>query len=58
VVNAEDKRRACLNCIAHLLSLVPYEDLTPPPPEPPPRQPDDGYVRPPMGDQAFVPELY
>ena len=31
VVNADDKRRARLNCIAHLLSLIPYEDLTPPP---------------------------
>ena len=26
VVNADDKRRARLNCIAHLLSMIPYED--------------------------------
>ena len=57
-MNADDKRRARLNCIAHLLSLIPYEDLTPPPIELPPRQPDAGYVRPPMSDQTFVPEVY
>jgi polyphosphate kinase len=58
VVNADDKRRARLNCIRHLLSMVPYEDLTPPPLELPPRQPDQGYVRPPLSEQTFVPELY
>jgi len=58
VVNADDKRRARLNCIRHLLSLVPYEDLTPKPIELPPRQPDVGYVRPPMDEQTFVPEWY
>jgi polyphosphate kinase len=58
VVNADDKRRARLNCIAHLLSMIPYEDLTPAPMELPPRQPDQGYVRPPLSDQTFVPEVY
>jgi polyphosphate kinase len=58
VVNADDKRRARLNCIRHLLSMVPYEDLTPPPLELPPRQPDQGYVCPPLSEQTFVPELY
>jgi polyphosphate kinase 2 len=58
VVNADDKRRARLNCIAHLLSMIPYEDLTPPPIDLPPRQPDEGYVRPPLSDQTFVPEIY
>lgn len=58
VVEADDKRRARLNCISHLLSLIPYEDLTPPPLDLPPRQPDGGYVRPPMDDQRFVPDLY
>ena len=38
VVNADDKKRARLNCIRHLLSLIPYEDLTPEPIELPPRQ--------------------
>ena len=58
VVDADDKRRARLNCIAHLLSLIPHKDLTPEPLELPPRQKDTGYVRPPMGDQSFVPETY
>jgi polyphosphate kinase 2 len=58
VVNADSKRRARLNCIAHLLSVVPYEDLTPDPIVLPPRGPDDGYVRPPISDQTFVPERF
>ena len=58
VVNSDDKKRARLNCISHLLSLVPYEDLTPPPIELPPREEDFGYVRPPISDQTFVPEIY
>jgi polyphosphate kinase 2 len=58
VVNADDKRRARLNTISHLLSLIPYEDVTPPPLTLPPRQPDAGYVRPPIEEQTFVPELY
>ena len=58
VVHADDKKRARLNCIAHLLSLIPYRDLTPEAIELPPRQADQGYVRPPMTDQTFVPEVY
>jgi polyphosphate kinase 2 len=58
VVNADDKRRARLNCISHLLSLIPYEDTTPEPLTLPPRQPDTGYVRPPLTDQTFVPERF
>lgn len=58
VVNADDKRRARLNCIAHLLQLIPHEDLQPPKLKLPARQVDDGYVRPPLGDQTFVPERY
>ena len=58
VVNADNKKRARLNVMAHLLSLVPYEDLTPTPIELPPRQEETGYVRPPLADQNFVPERY
>ena len=58
VVNADDKKCARLNCIRHLLSLVTYEDLTPEPILLPPRQPEGGYVRPPITDQTFVPEVY
>ncbi len=57
VVDANDKRRARLNCIHHLLSMIPYRDLTPEPIALPPRQPDGGYVRPPMTDQTFVPQV-
>ena len=58
VVNADSKPCARLNCIRHLLSLIPYEDLTPEKIELPPRQPDSGYVRPPITDQTFVSEVY
>lgn len=58
VVNADDKKRARLNVMAHLLSLIPYEDLTPEQLTLPPRQPDKGYVRPPITEQTFVPEKY
>ncbi|GAP13485.1 polyphosphate kinase 2, PA0141 family [Longilinea arvoryzae] len=58
VVNADNKMCARLNCIRHLLSLIPYEDLTPEPIVLPPRQPDHGYVRPPITDQTFVPQVY
>jgi polyphosphate kinase 2 len=56
VVNADVKKHARLNCIKHLLSLIPYEDLTPEPIELEPRVKATGYVRPPMADQTFVPE--
>jgi polyphosphate kinase len=58
VVEADDKRRARLNCISHLLSRVPYEDLTPEPVRLPPRRDGRAYVRPPMSDQTFVPDLF
>jgi polyphosphate kinase len=58
VVNADNKRCARLNCIRHLLSLIGYEDLTPEPIILPPRQEEGGYVRPPITDQTFVPQVY
>jgi hypothetical protein len=58
VVESDDKRRARLNCISHLLSVIPYEDLTPEPMELPPRQEDIGYERPPISYQTCVPEKY
>jgi polyphosphate kinase 2 len=58
VVNADNKMCARLNCITHLLSMIPYADLTPEPMELPPRQHEQGYVRPPITDQTFVPELF
>ena len=58
VVEADVKKRARLNCIRHLLSLIPYEDLTPEPIDLPPRTPDVGYIRPPKDDQSLVPDYY
>jgi polyphosphate kinase 2 len=58
VVNSDNKKRARLNCIAHLLSQVPYNDLTPVEIDLPPRQSDTGYKRPKMTSQRFVPENY
>ncbi|MGI9413341.1 MAG: polyphosphate kinase 2 [Hyphomicrobiales bacterium] len=56
VVEADVKKRARLNCIGHLLSMIAYEDLTPEPIKLPPRQDAGAYVRPPMSDQTFVPD--
>ncbi len=58
VVEADNKKRARLNCISHLLSLIAYEDLTPQPIKLPPRQDAQGYVRPPRTSQRYVPEIY
>jgi polyphosphate kinase 2 len=58
VVNADDKKKARLNCMTHLLSLIDYDDLTPEPIKLPPRQEEKGYIRPPLSDQTFVPEKY
>jgi len=58
VVQADEKRRARLNCIKHLLTRIDYEDLTPAPVELPLRQEAGNYVRPPISDQTFVPNEY
>jgi polyphosphate kinase len=57
VVQADEKELARLNCISHLLSVVPYEDLTSDPLELPPRQQDE-YIRPPESTQRLVPAVY
>ena len=58
VVNADDKKAARLNCIAHLLSQIPYETVPWEHVELLDQRPSGGYVRPPLSDQTFVPELY
>jgi polyphosphate kinase 2 len=58
VVDADDKMRARLNCIAHLLQQIPYRDMQPVELELPPRQPDTGYKRPRKSTQRFVPGVY
>ena len=56
VVESEDKRRARINMIAHLLSTIPYIDVLPPKLTLPPRPPSQGYVRAPRDMQAYVPD--
>jgi polyphosphate kinase len=56
VVEADDKRSARLNCIAHLLSRIPYEEKELPEIGIPPRQSDEGYVRPPRDIYTYVPD--
>jgi polyphosphate kinase 2 len=56
VVEADAKRNARLNCIAHLLSRIPYEVIDVPARELPPRQPDEGYVRPDRSTMTYVPD--
>lgn len=58
VVEADNKKKARLNCIAHLLKQVPYKHMTPVEIEVPPRQGDIGYKRPKMSSQRFVPRVY
>ncbi|HEY9896255.1 MAG TPA: polyphosphate kinase 2 [Candidatus Sericytochromatia bacterium] len=57
-VEADDKKRARLNCIHHFLSKIPYVDMTPEPLELTPRKPARDYVRPPHNEQFFVPQVY
>lgn len=58
VVPSDDKKRARLNCIAHLLSMIPYQDLKPKPPKIPPLKIKKGYQRSAMHTQTFVPKRY
>ncbi len=58
VVEADDKRRARLNCISHLLSMIPYKNVPREKIVLPKLERDKSYVRPPMSEQTFVPEKY
>ncbi len=58
VVEADDKKRARLNCISHLLSMIPYQDLTPEPIQLPERVENKGYVRPPLEEMTYVPKVF
>ncbi|MEN9232356.1 MAG: hypothetical protein Q6L68_15770, partial [Thermostichus sp. DG02_5_bins_236] len=57
-VEADDKRRARLNCIHHILSKIPYEDLIPEAVELPPRKEGGEYQRLPRNEQFYVPSVY
>ena|SRR5918992_345735 len=56
VVEADDKRRARINCISHALSKIPYEHDELEPVKIPERQSDQGYVRPPRDTYTYVPD--
>ncbi|GAA4252979.1 polyphosphate kinase 2 [Azospirillum formosense] len=58
IVDADDKKKARLNCISHLLQQIPYRDIAPVELDLPPRQSDDGYKRPKKSKQNWVPEVY
>jgi polyphosphate kinase 2 len=58
VVEADDKRRARLNCISHLLSLIPYDEVPRETIILPQLEGDKSYVRPPMSEQTFIPNRY
>jgi polyphosphate kinase 2 len=58
LVDANVKRHARLNVVSHLLSLIPYEDLTPDPLELPPRQKAGDYQHPDISQFEIVPARY
>ncbi len=58
LVHAVDKKRARLNCIAHLLSQMPYEAVPKPLVELPPRVRNPDYTRQPVPTEMYVPEVY
>ena len=58
VVPSDDKKRSRLNCIAHLLSMIPYKDLKPEAPDLPPLKDDVAYKRPELHHQTFIPKVY
>lgn len=58
VVQAVDKKRARLNCIQHLLTLIPHDEVQRPPIELPSRTRHPDYARRPIPVEMFVPEVY
>ena len=57
IVPSDDKKRARLNCMAHILSSIPYEEIPYTPPKLPPRQKRKGYVEPKQTHRS-VPQLW
>ncbi|MBC7585106.1 MAG: polyphosphate kinase 2 [Tardiphaga sp.] len=58
VVEAVDKKKARLNCIAHLLEQIPYQEIAQPPVELPPRVRNPDYHRTPVPPELYVPQRY
>ena len=58
VVQADDKKKARLNCIHHLLSQIPYGEIEYPTVVLPPRQHNEDYVRQPVPEEILIPDVY
>lgn len=58
VVEGNNKKRARLNCIAHLLEQIPYNEVPRDEVELPERKRDDEYYREPIPDDMYVPPRY
>jgi polyphosphate kinase len=58
IVEADDKKRARLNCMRHLLDRIPYREVSRDPIDLPPRMHHEDYKRRPMPADAFVPAVY
>lgn len=58
MVDADDKKRARLNCIHHLLSIIPYQRIEHEDIVLPERKDNKGYVRPPLEEMSYVPKVY
>ena len=58
LVEADDKKKARLNCIAHLLEQIPYQEIKREPVVLPPRVRNPEYSRGPIPPEMYVPERY
>jgi polyphosphate kinase 2 len=58
VVHADDKKKARLNCIVHLLGQIPYRESEHPRVVLPPRERHAGYARRAVPEEIVVPEVY
>ncbi|WDI40675.1 polyphosphate kinase 2 [Bremerella sp. P1] len=58
VVEADDKKRARLNCIHHFLQQLPYTEVPQEPVSLPPREHEEGYKRQPLPEDVIVPSVY
>lgn len=58
MVDADNKKKARLNCINHLLSQIPYQEIDTEELELPPRADHKSYVRPPIEEMTFIPDKY
>jgi polyphosphate kinase 2 len=58
IIESDDKKKARLNCITHILRTIGYKDVIPEPIKFPDRKIDSNYIRPPMTEFTYVPEVY